>query len=217
MIVISNGIKGGVGKSIVSALSLDYFIAKNDTPVLIETDKSNPDVYKAYKDCTAAHCINIDTSQGWTDMMSVIGDNTNSNVVINCGASNLPTFLKFGATFEMLKVKKVHFWTMNTKRDSTLMLKNYAEVINPNDIVVVKNLCFGEEEDFKHYNNSQVAQKISQPVLCLPELVDSAFLPFYDDRIPFHQMIEKLKFGERIMFEMWIGKVRPLFAQALAE
>ena len=50
MIVIVGGAKGGVGKSLVSAVAFDYLLTNGTKPALIETDNSNPDTYKMYAD-----------------------------------------------------------------------------------------------------------------------------------------------------------------------
>jgi MinD superfamily P-loop ATPase len=41
------GGKGGVGKSMVSMALLDYLLSKGVPALLVESDTSNPDVYKA--------------------------------------------------------------------------------------------------------------------------------------------------------------------------
>ncbi len=42
------GSKGGVGKSIVAFAFIDYLIGKGIKVLLVETDNSNPDVYKTH-------------------------------------------------------------------------------------------------------------------------------------------------------------------------
>ena len=46
-IFLVGGGKGGVGKSTVSMALLDFFIGGGEPPLLIETDTSAPDVWKA--------------------------------------------------------------------------------------------------------------------------------------------------------------------------
>jgi cellulose biosynthesis protein BcsQ len=42
------GSKGGVGKSIMTVVTLDYLIDAGEKVLLVECDTSNPDVWKAY-------------------------------------------------------------------------------------------------------------------------------------------------------------------------
>ena len=49
LVVFVGGVKGGTGKSFVSMLGLHAFISKGIIPTLVETDTSNPDVYKTYQ------------------------------------------------------------------------------------------------------------------------------------------------------------------------
>ena len=48
-IFLVGGGKGGVGKSMLSMALLDYLRGAENAPLLIETDTSAPDVWKAYK------------------------------------------------------------------------------------------------------------------------------------------------------------------------
>ena len=47
-ILYVGGSKGGVGKSYMSFALLDYLTERNKKILLLETDTSNPDVFKAH-------------------------------------------------------------------------------------------------------------------------------------------------------------------------
>ena len=42
------GSKGGVGKSMMTVVVLDYLLEQGEKVLLVECDTSNPDVWKAY-------------------------------------------------------------------------------------------------------------------------------------------------------------------------
>ena len=42
------GDKGGTGKSMVAATLIDAFLQRGIEPLLVETDTTNPDVFKSY-------------------------------------------------------------------------------------------------------------------------------------------------------------------------
>ena len=50
-IYLIGGSKGGVGKSIVSMATIDYLQEQGESILLIESDTSNPDVWKGYHEC----------------------------------------------------------------------------------------------------------------------------------------------------------------------
>ena len=59
-IYLVGGSKGGVGKSMVTMATLDYLLDRGESVLLIESDTSNPDTWKAYKDVTETELLNLD-------------------------------------------------------------------------------------------------------------------------------------------------------------
>lgn len=49
-IYLIGGSKGGVGKTLVTMAVVDYLEAQQEELLLIESDTSNPDVWKAYQE-----------------------------------------------------------------------------------------------------------------------------------------------------------------------
>jgi cellulose biosynthesis protein BcsQ len=62
------GSKGGVGKSLMTAATLDCLLERGTRVRLVESDTSNPDVWKAYKDILPVELINLDPGDGWVDL-----------------------------------------------------------------------------------------------------------------------------------------------------
>lgn len=213
MIVFSEGSKGGTGKSLISAILLDHFIVKGELPVLIETDTSNPDVYKAYKDAVAkAFAIRTDNDDGWSIFLNTIYENRDYPIVVNSASRNQISIDMFGNTLNHLEIPMKTFWVINKEIDSVLLLKNYLKVIPAENVVVVKNKYFGE--DFNVYDTSKTAQKISQ-VISIPKGLSAAISTYYTKRIPLHLLPENLMFGERLLFNSWINEVRKTFDTVL--
>ena len=65
------GSKGGVGKSKLTFALVDYLLDEGKQVLLLESDTSNPDVYKAHhqheNDMLQCREIDLDTSDGWMD------------------------------------------------------------------------------------------------------------------------------------------------------
>ena len=57
-IYLVGGSKGGVGKSMVTMSLIDYLQGNGESVVLIETDTSNPDVWKTYGEETKGELVN---------------------------------------------------------------------------------------------------------------------------------------------------------------
>ena len=54
------GSKGGVGKSMMTVVILDYLLEQGEKVLLVECDTSNPDVWKAYGNEMEGELIDLD-------------------------------------------------------------------------------------------------------------------------------------------------------------
>ena len=70
-IYLIGGSKGGVGKSLVTMATVDYLQERGESVLLIESDTSNPDVWKAYKESTETELINLDEADGWIQLVNL--------------------------------------------------------------------------------------------------------------------------------------------------
>jgi MinD-like ATPase involved in chromosome partitioning or flagellar assembly len=68
------GSKGGVGKSMMTVVILDYLLEQGEKVLLVECDTSNPDVWKAYSNETeptdgsvlSTHATRIEAESWWS-------------------------------------------------------------------------------------------------------------------------------------------------------
>ena len=67
------GSKGGVGKSKMSFALIDYLLGKGNKVFLVESDNSNPDVYKAHEphknENLVCGIMDLDNSDGWLELV----------------------------------------------------------------------------------------------------------------------------------------------------
>jgi Cdc6-like AAA superfamily ATPase len=206
-IYIVGGGKGGVGKTMTSMTLLDWLLndKKNKAVTLIETDDSNPDVYKSYEKTEAVekHVINLDTESGWITLMNQMPNwaKENKQVVINTAARATPVLSKnindLHKGADQLNIT-IHFlWPINRQRDSLLLLNSvlkYAPTITTRT-TVIKNLYWGNIEKFVLYDASEVVKKVK--TIELPDLNDFVSDRIYIERLPLHDT-EPFQFGERI-------------------
>ena len=59
-IYLVGGSKGGVGKSLVSMAIVDYLQQTGEDELLVDSDTSNPDVWKAYQEHVKAHLVDLE-------------------------------------------------------------------------------------------------------------------------------------------------------------
>lgn len=149
-IYLIGGSKGGVGKTLVTMAAVDYLEAKQDSVLLIESDTSNPDVWKAYRNRVPTEWVNLDEADGWIQLVNTCESQPDSVVVINTAARNNKGVSAYGATLNSTLVELnrnlVTLWVINRQRDSLELLWDYMDAL-PNAVVhVVRNGYFGEEK-----------------------------------------------------------------------
>lgn len=218
MIIYVGGSKGGVGKSMQAMIALHHYVSAGVQPVLIETDTSNPDVYKAYNGKgVSAYAYDIDTEKGWESTLNVIGEaldtDSTTPIVINSGARNTMAIASHGDVLNALGVDIVTLWVINEQLDGLVLLKDYLQTVQQR-ICIVKNGFFAADEDFDIFKKSNFSKKGIQSVY-LPKATAATSKALYVERKALHELNVSLTFGERMLYAGWIKKADAALAQAL--
>ena len=87
-IYVVGGSKGGVGKSMVAMAIIDYLHQRQEPVLLLESDTSNPDVWKAYRDTVASELVGLDEADGWVRFVNACEERPDHTVVLNTAARN---------------------------------------------------------------------------------------------------------------------------------
>ena len=118
--------KGGVGKSIVSMALVDYLLSRKSTPLLVESDTSNPDVWKMYRETIGCQLLDLDEVDGWIGLVNACDAHPDKIVIVNTAARSNTGVVKFGATLGEslgeLDRALVAVWAINRQRDSLELL-----------------------------------------------------------------------------------------------
>lgn len=85
-IIISDGGKGGVGKSMIAAAITDYLRVSGKQVALIEADTQNPDVSRMYGDRLQSIDADLRSVNGWMSVMDFIAEHPGYDIVINTPA-----------------------------------------------------------------------------------------------------------------------------------
>ncbi len=209
-IIYVGGGKGGVGKSKLSFATLDYLTEKGNV-VLIETDTSNPDVYKSHANEEKIICkqCDLDNSDGWIELVNICDEFKEHPVVINSAARNEKGIKKYaetlGETLPELNRELTVFWIINRQKDSLALLKNFMTFFNSVPVYVWRNLYFGNEEKFELYNTSKLKKEVEKIGLSLnfPDLADRVADKIYSDRKSIKTALAELQIGDRAELKRW--------------
>lgn len=226
MINYCGGDKGGTGKSLMAMLAthyfLDYYIRNGrrpeDRPMLLDTDRTNPNVWEVYKGCPDVDATrwNLAESEGWeqlVDLPDMVGERP---VIINSGSTDIEAI---GDMRTMLSAVPglVIFWVINTEADSIDLLGKFLDVVE-GVCVVIKNEFFGNRSQFTNFDLSQYAKNGMKSVY-LPKASPSLIHIMYSDRIPLHAISdapkEKISIGKKAAAKMWCDKAAKVVPEAL--
>ena len=225
-LIYVGGSKGGTGKSMVCMSLVDYFrkAFPKDTILLVETDTSNPDVGRLYKETkgvvTAGLVLNEEDS-GWMELVDEIDTTKAKHVIINSmAASNLGVQTQ-GSLLDMnvlegnVEVDFKAFWVMNRNKDSVTLLRDFMENMKSAVVYPVLNLYFGKEEDFTFYRSSEdIHEAVSVRggrQLTFPNLNDLIADKLYTDEVNLEALPKHLRLGMRTGLERWLKLVKETF------
>ena len=221
------GSKGGVGKSKASFALIDYLIEREKKVLLLETDTSNPDVYKTHKpyenESLVCKMADLDVPEGWIELVNVADEYPEHVLVINSAARSNTGIEKYSAmlreTLDELSRALVTFWVINRQRDSVELLRGFLNSF-PNALVhVCRNMYFGTPENFARYNESKARTHIEKKgkTLDFPDLADRVADKLYSGRMPIKITLEELPLGDRAELRRWRQKCAEMFQAAFGE
>jgi len=221
-IYVSGGSKGGVGKSIQSVALIDTLMTQGAKLLLIESDTSNPDVWKMYKDEIQAVTLDLDDADGWIDLVNLCDQHPDHSVVVNTAARNNRGVAAYGATLNTtlpeLQRELVTFWIINRQRDSLELLLDYMAALPSSKTHVVRNAYFGEERKFELYAGSKVRQRVEDAgglSLTFPDLADRVSDDIYSKRLSIGRAMQELPIGNRAELARWRSDVHATLMKAI--
>jgi CobQ/CobB/MinD/ParA family nucleotide binding protein len=223
-IFLIGGSKGGVGKSMVSMAIIDYLQEQGESVLLIESDTSNPDVWKNYGECVETQLLDLDEADGWIQLVNLCDSKPDSVVVINTAARNNQGVSAYGATLNStlaeLKRDLVTLWVINRQRDSLELLKEYMDAIPDSRVHVVRNGYFGEEKKFELYNGSKIRTAVESRgglSLNFPDLADRVSDDIYSKRLSIAKSLKELPIGNRAELSRWKTEVKKTLEAVIHE
>lgn len=222
-IIIVGGGKGGVGKSIVSMGCVDYLNSKGESVLLVESDTSNPDVYKAYKDVVKTELIDQNAVDGWLQLIDCCDSHPECTVVINSAARSSDGVAKYAqllvSSLAELKRELVTLWVINRQRDSLELLKAYIDAVPDSKVHVVRNTHFGDAEKFELYRNSNIRLNVEDQggkSVDFPDLADRVCDALYCQRLSIERAAKEMSIGNRAEICRWRSEVKKMFDEVIS-
>jgi hypothetical protein len=220
-IVFVSGSKGGVGKSITTMAVVDYLTASHRFLKLLETDTTNPDVWKSYAASVESEVLDLDEVDGWIHLVNTCEANPFKTIVVNTPARNNDAVRVHGQVLldALMELQRplITLWVINRQRDSLELLNNYLAAMPSGVVHVIRNGYFGDEHKFELYDTSSLKDAILHrggKSLFLPDLADRVTDELYTRRITLADASAQLKLGDRIELQRWRNTVGEMLMQA---
>jgi hypothetical protein len=205
---------------LVSMAVLDHLQKAGEKLLLVESDTSNPDVWKSYREHVPCELVNLDDADGWIRLVNLCDEHRDSVVVINTAARNNEGVARYGvtlnSTLEELGRDLTTLWVINRQRDSLELLKEYLDTIGSTTVHVMRNGYFGEEKKFELYNDSKIRSVVEErggKSLLFPDLADRVSDDLYSKRLAIATAATSLQIGNRAELLRWRGEVSKVLAE----
>ena len=221
------GSKGGVGKSKLSFALIDYLTTREKKVLLLETDTSNPDVYKTHhvheNGSLVCKIVDLDVSEGWIKLVNHADEFPGHVAVINSAARSNTGIEKYGAmlreTLGELDRELMTFWMLNRQRDSLELLRGFLNAFPDALTHACRNMYFGAPEKFELYSKSKAREIIEKKGLTLdfPDLADRVADKLYSERLPVWIALAEFPLGDRAELRRWRQKCAEMFQPVLKE
>ncbi|WP_248886489.1 AAA family ATPase [Acidithiobacillus acidisediminis] len=200
-IFMVGGGKGGVGKSTVSMALVDSLLERGEQVLLVESDDSNPDTYKALSGIVPCEICNMDTEEGYIKLGGIIEANSQHCIVINTAARATAGLVKHGGILidvaKEMNREVIMLWPINRQRDSLELLHEFIRNTKGYSATyVIINTYFGEAKKFLRFNESKLKTKVTGAIE-FPELNDLVADKIVDERLALSNADQKLKIAER--------------------
>ena len=217
-IIYVSGSVGGVGKSMVSMIMIDYIQHVLKQPVrLIESDDSNPNVLRAYRtEVDEYDPLNLDEADGWIELFN-LAEETSHWMVVNGGARNSAGLRKYGAPFvaEVGRIGRVFqtAWVIGVDRDCVEALADFVDLVaitKSTPVDVVANAGRSADTEFPEYETSEISATVAGHggrMLYLPHLALRVADKMRNSRLTIADAMRKLPFGHRLALERWRREV----------
>jgi hypothetical protein len=175
-IVIIAGGKGGVGKTVVTCVCASGAVSAGTSPVIVDCDDSNPDVYKSWRRSAESQVCGLDEESGFLALGDLIEAHPSVPIVVNTAARQTRALIEHGDLLAEVARKQgrkiIVTWPINRQRDSLELLADFMDGTGwPDRVWVAVNTYFGPRERFSRYDSSQIKQRVTGTII-IPELHD---------------------------------------------
>ncbi|NJC05745.1 hypothetical protein GGQ97_001538 [Sphingomonas kaistensis] len=230
-LILSDGEKGGVGKSFAKRALTHTMLARGLELVGFDADTRNSHLARFYGETITVNRIYLRDRKGWDGLIDVLGKlDEYTDVVIDLPANMGEILAKEAPRLLMAcerKRRSVHrMWVMGSEYDSVAQLSASKNVFPLERTFVVKNGLYGNDEDFQTWQGSNIQKELhnAQPAeekdceILLPAMAPSLRGRISSARCSFsHAAKLPLTLSEQIDLQLWLASTEAAFEPILEQ
>lgn len=215
-VIIIEGYKGGVGKSLTAIALVEYCKSNNIKVAIVDTDMTNPDVAEIYESTVKCQKINLEEKDGggWMKLVEFAETNPETIIVSMKAGSKTSTEenQKFITdAFKLLKRPLDMFFVLGLQKQSSILFYEALQLFpDLNAVVAVKNLKNGDLDEFFNYDDAK-QNEIFRGVLeiILPKIHARVSLKITDEDHTISDLLggSNLRISERAALQAWTDQI----------
>ena len=226
-LILVTGDKGGVGKSFLSRLLLDWFLKSGVSVRAFDTDKTNSTLYRFYPDKNIVQHLDVDQSDDLDGLLNLLAelavDKMEHVVLLDCAARTLDALMKwmqdvdFASHKQELSIGFTIAFVMGPERDCVVILKDVANHFQSlADYVIIKNLAKGSR--FSTYDESQtrtfLLETLKATEIELPKLLEKTSMVLDRSSLSFSSALDHtdVQIADRSRVRTYQERINHLFS-----
>lgn len=172
------------GKSLLTMALLEYLGCETGKCFLVDTDVQNPDVCKIYSKKVLSAIVDLDSLNGWAELVNICNANSDKTIVINGSTTGIEGFEKYGKILLnhlfFLQRHLITFWVISSSTEDLSLLERYRKIVGKRIIHIVKNDKYPDISDFLLYENSSIKEELNKTgrLVDMPELDENSCMYF---------------------------------------
>lgn len=214
--------KGGTTKSSTTA-GLAYLLMNSASyPRIIDTDVSNPDLFKSHHRVLESECLSLEDQDGFVTVARRLADRSiDREILISCAAGLVEVFLENAPILDLAASRAerplIIVSPIDQDVDGCNHLPDLLKAMPNATVFAVRPRHFGRPESFRAFNESKLGQAMiaDNRVIDLPALPDAIMRRFKSERLSFSEIEELHDAAETAALDIWSPKAAAALAPIL--
>lgn len=200
---------------------IDLLLRLGEDVIVVDSDRSNPDVYTTYKSQAECSCVTqkLEDEDDAVEFSEIVEQHADSHLILNVPAGD-----KFNVCVQNisdvcidLKRELITLFVIGSDYYSVQQLADYCECYGTSQVFVVVNSHFGDESKFDIYHNSNVKKTVE--TITFPKLAGAVASKIRNNFLSFSMGMEDkniLNAGARQFLFRYRENVKNCFSPMLS-